>query len=312
MEVDFRSSSHSDSGADSHSDGESDTTDSQSLQQQPQEIYPVAVTLRNAFAPQQLISQNQNQSQSQASSVNDNHECDDDGDASLSAYSSDDPPCTDNSAHSRCRRKSPHNIDGNDVRMQSKPQRRPQPQSPYIHIPSMQYPAKPRSEMQGHETYSITHIPIEMELVVPYTLLIQLKNSYSFDEQNQNHVHNHAHKDHNRQKQQKYSKQKHYEEMRNKISAQFGLGKMEHENSGKNDGDVNRFIPVCSRTRSANESMTMDSMGGSAMGGSAIYHHHCNQASHPLWDHIDERLDENKYIVPGLGDAGDRIFGTNH
>ena len=26
--------------------------------------------------------------------------------------------------------------------------------------------------------------------------------------------------------------------------------------------------------------------------------------------HIDERLNENKYIVPGLGDAGDRIFGT--
>ncbi len=25
---------------------------------------------------------------------------------------------------------------------------------------------------------------------------------------------------------------------------------------------------------------------------------------------IDERLDENKYIIPGLGDAGDRIFGT--
>jgi uracil phosphoribosyltransferase len=24
----------------------------------------------------------------------------------------------------------------------------------------------------------------------------------------------------------------------------------------------------------------------------------------------DERLDENKYILPGLGDAGDRIFGT--
>lgn len=27
---------------------------------------------------------------------------------------------------------------------------------------------------------------------------------------------------------------------------------------------------------------------------------------------IDERLDENAYIVPGLGDAGDRIFGTEH
>lgn len=25
---------------------------------------------------------------------------------------------------------------------------------------------------------------------------------------------------------------------------------------------------------------------------------------------IDERLDENAYIIPGLGDAGDRIFGT--
>ena len=26
--------------------------------------------------------------------------------------------------------------------------------------------------------------------------------------------------------------------------------------------------------------------------------------------HLDERLNENDYIVPGLGDAGDRIFGT--
>ena len=25
---------------------------------------------------------------------------------------------------------------------------------------------------------------------------------------------------------------------------------------------------------------------------------------------IDERLDENAYIVPGLGDAGDRQFGA--
>ena len=25
---------------------------------------------------------------------------------------------------------------------------------------------------------------------------------------------------------------------------------------------------------------------------------------------VDERLNENAYIVPGLGDAGDRIFGT--
>ena len=25
---------------------------------------------------------------------------------------------------------------------------------------------------------------------------------------------------------------------------------------------------------------------------------------------LDERLNENGYILPGLGDAGDRIFGT--
>lgn len=25
---------------------------------------------------------------------------------------------------------------------------------------------------------------------------------------------------------------------------------------------------------------------------------------------LDDHLDENNYIVPGLGDAGDRIFGT--
>ncbi len=27
---------------------------------------------------------------------------------------------------------------------------------------------------------------------------------------------------------------------------------------------------------------------------------------------IDQKLDERKYIVPGLGDAGDRLFGTSH
>ena len=26
--------------------------------------------------------------------------------------------------------------------------------------------------------------------------------------------------------------------------------------------------------------------------------------------HVDEKLNEVGYIVPGLGDAGDRIFGT--
>ncbi|HEY0247281.1 MAG TPA: uracil phosphoribosyltransferase, partial [Gryllotalpicola sp.] len=25
---------------------------------------------------------------------------------------------------------------------------------------------------------------------------------------------------------------------------------------------------------------------------------------------LDERLNENGYIVPGLGDAGDRLYGT--
>ena len=31
----------------------------------------------------------------------------------------------------------------------------------------------------------------------------------------------------------------------------------------------------------------------------------------PVWTAaIDERLDSHGYIVPGLGDAGDRMFGT--
>ncbi len=38
------------------------------------------------------------------------------------------------------------------------------------------------------------------------------------------------------------------------------------------------------------------------------------RAAHPDVDiyvaAVDETLDENAYIVPGLGDAGDRIFGT--
>ena len=40
----------------------------------------------------------------------------------------------------------------------------------------------------------------------------------------------------------------------------------------------------------------------------------CIQKEHPDVDiycgAVDERLNENGYIVPGLGDAGDRIFGT--
>ena len=38
------------------------------------------------------------------------------------------------------------------------------------------------------------------------------------------------------------------------------------------------------------------------------------QAEHPDVDlyvgSLDEKLNEHGYIVPGLGDAGDRIFGT--
>ena len=38
------------------------------------------------------------------------------------------------------------------------------------------------------------------------------------------------------------------------------------------------------------------------------------QAAHPDVDiyvaAIDEKLNDHMYIVPGLGDAGDRLFGT--
>ncbi|MBQ2057718.1 MAG: uracil phosphoribosyltransferase, partial [Oscillospiraceae bacterium] len=40
----------------------------------------------------------------------------------------------------------------------------------------------------------------------------------------------------------------------------------------------------------------------------------CIRKNHPDVDiycgAVDEKLNENGYIVPGLGDAGDRIFGT--
>lgn len=36
-----------------------------------------------------------------------------------------------------------------------------------------------------------------------------------------------------------------------------------------------------------------------------------HHADVPIWTAaVDERLDEHSYIVPGLGDAGDRIYGT--
>ena len=38
------------------------------------------------------------------------------------------------------------------------------------------------------------------------------------------------------------------------------------------------------------------------------------QKAHPDVDiyvaAVDDKLDENAYIIPGLGDAGDRLFGT--
>ena len=41
---------------------------------------------------------------------------------------------------------------------------------------------------------------------------------------------------------------------------------------------------------------------------------HAVESSHPdvaiYTGQIDERLDDHKYIVPGLGDAGDRLYGT--
>jgi len=38
--------------------------------------------------------------------------------------------------------------------------------------------------------------------------------------------------------------------------------------------------------------------------------HESHPDVHIFCGHVDEKLNENCYIVPGLGDAGDRIFGT--
>ena len=42
-----------------------------------------------------------------------------------------------------------------------------------------------------------------------------------------------------------------------------------------------------------------------------IAHFHSRHPDVPIWTAaIDSHLNEHGYIVPGLGDAGDRIFGT--
>jgi uracil phosphoribosyltransferase len=42
-----------------------------------------------------------------------------------------------------------------------------------------------------------------------------------------------------------------------------------------------------------------------------IAHFHAEHADVPIWTAaVDERLNDHGYIVPGLGDAGDRMFGT--
>ena len=56
------------------------------------------------------------------------------------------------------------------------------------------------------------------------------------------------------------------------------------------------------------KSITLMSLVGCPEGVAAV------QKAHPDVDiyiaAIDEKLNENKYIVPGLGDAGDRLYGT--
>lgn len=254
----------------------------QSEKQQQEDVHPVAVTLRNAFAPQQLMSQaDEGEGDGGDDGIRNGgvrtlqqHPLHHNRGGEYDDSDENDFQCKQNGAglgsslHSKQYAQQDYNRNrgeeatrtpftttdySNHYHHHSIPIEKTgttSTSSPsYIHIPSMKYPARSRSE-----THSITHVPIEMELVAPYALLVQLKHSY-----------------------------KNCEEMKNRLSAQFGLGKMEHENSGKNDGDVNRFLSVCSRGQ--NVSDIHSSSGGCGSGG-------CNQASHPLWDHLDERLDD--------------------
>jgi uracil phosphoribosyltransferase len=42
-----------------------------------------------------------------------------------------------------------------------------------------------------------------------------------------------------------------------------------------------------------------------------IKHFQADHPDVPIWTAaIDERLNDHGYIIPGLGDAGDRMFGT--
>ncbi len=68
-------------------------------------------------------------------------------------------------------------------------------------------------------------------------------------------------------------------------------------------------VSAVSRIKEANpQSITFVCLLASPEGIEYFHTHHKDVSIYTA--SIDERLDENKYIVPGLGDAGDRLFGT--
>jgi len=150
---------------------------------------------------------------------------------------------------------------------------------------SSSFPSSYSSSRRSLEEQS--NLPLEMELSVPHSLLVELKHSYQ-----------------------------HWKRMKDRVSDRFGLGKMDHENSGKNDanadGDIHRLVSVCTLVISDSSSQShlhsrlfirnstcKDSRHGVKERNSTIAGG-VGTANHPLWDHIHERLDDlyNEVISP--------------
>ena len=57
--------------------------------------------------------------------------------------------------------------------------------------------------------------------------------------------------------------------------------------------------------------IALQAVAGAPVSATGIAHFQREHPDVPIWTAaIDERLNDHGYILPGLGDAGDRMYGT--
>ena len=148
-----------------------------SQQETHDDIVPVAVTLRNAFAAEQMNFKDMCRSQNSSRIDNYNEsrriECCNNHDNGKHPIECAYPVSNSHQDEANAREESRSLNESKGLAPSS------ELQSQFcIHIPLVRFSGHSHSEMHGNDTYTITHIPIEMQLVAPYALLVQLKHSY--------------------------------------------------------------------------------------------------------------------------------------